>query len=184
MARPTKLTPAVQQNIIDRLKAGATVKATCDSVGIGERTYYQWVAVGKAYLDGEDHDKMPRLIKDRETLAQFSQEVTRAIADGLVMAAIRFREGMSPSEVASSTTETMTETRIGKDGKPYQYTKTVTKKTVTKSPGDWRAAMEYLARRDPDNWARQKVNLEHTGKDGGAIEFKWEDLFKRDTDSE
>lgn len=60
---------------------------------------------------------------------------------------------------------------MDKAGKPYTYRKTVTKRTVAHMPGDWRAAAEYLARRDPDNWARTAPQkLEHTGANGGAIE--------------
>lgn len=172
MPRPTKLTPDTQQKIIERLQAGSTIKSTCDSVGIGERTYYQWVEIGNAYNNDEDHDRMPRLIKDREAMAQFAQEATRAQADGMITAAIQFKKGMLPSDSESVTTKTIKETRIGKDGTPYEYVKQETTRTVTKHPGDWRAAMEYLARRDPENWARQKVSHEVSGPDGGAIETK------------
>lgn len=37
--------------------------------------------------------------------------------------------------------------------------------------GDWRAALEFLKRRDPENW-REISGVEMTGKDGGAIETK------------
>ena len=35
---------------------------------------------------------------------------------------------------------------------------------------DWKAAKEFLERRYPEHWARRE-KLEHTGKDGGAIEI-------------
>lgn len=35
--------------------------------------------------------------------------------------------------------------------------------------GDWRAALEYLKRRDPENWG-DRQSLEHTGKNGAALE--------------
>lgn len=155
MARPTKLNPELQQKIIERLQAGSTIKATCDSVGLGVSTFYQWVEIGEAYLAGLDHDRMPRLIVEREAYAEFAEGTTRAQADGLIQAAVRFRQGMNPYDTESVTTETLEETRLDKDGKPYTYRKTITKKTIAHFPGDWRAAAEYLARRDPENWARQ-----------------------------
>ena len=178
MARPTKLTPDLQEDILRALRAGATIESTCDSVGIGVSTFYMWVAVGEAYRDKQPHDKMPRKIKDREALSEFSEQVTRAKANGLIHATVRFREGMNPSQTVSNITETVTETRLRTvkkpDGSteqvPYEHTKTTNRRMITDSPGDWRAAMEYLARRDPEHWARQTIHHEHTGKDGKPIE--------------
>jgi transposase-like protein len=152
MPRPTKLTPDLQSKILERLRAGATVQATCDSVGIHKSTFYDWIDRGEKAKSG--------------IFSDFSDEATRAQADGLITAAIQFKKGMLPNDTESVTTESFEETRIDKDGKPYQYRKTVTKRTVTHNQGDWRAAMEYLARRDPDNWARQKVELDIGNKDG------------------
>jgi hypothetical protein len=182
MPRPSKLTPEVQLMIIERLGAGATIKATCDSVGIGTSTFYQWIDIGKAYRNGIDHDRMPRLIKDREIYADFADETTRAQADGMITAAIQFKKGMLPQDSKTTTTKTTTETRVDKNGELYDYTKTETTYTTTHHPGDWRAAMEYLARRDPENWARQKISHELTGKDGGAIEFKL--TYPKDNDAD
>lgn len=182
MPRPTKLTPELQKDILDRLRAGSTIKSTCDSVGIGESTYYQWVDIGNAYLDGQDHDRMPRLVKDREAFAEFAEEATRAQAEGMITAAIRFKQGMEPSESVSETTKTMTETRLDKNGTPYEYTKRETTRTITKHPGDWRAAMEYLARRDPDNWARQKIQHDIGNADGKPFEVLWSQVMRVDPD--
>jgi transposase-like protein len=172
MARPTKLTPDTQQKIVERLQAGSTVEATCDSVGIAKSSFYLWLAIGNAHANGETHESMPRLVAEREMFSEFSDAVTRAQADGLIQAAVRFRQGMNPYDTESVTTETLEETRLDKEGKPYVYRKTITKKTIAHFPGDWRAAMEYLARRDPANWAQQKISHELTGKDGGALTIK------------
>lgn len=186
MPRPTKLTPDMQEEIVRRLRAGATIKATCDSVGIGTTTYYLWHEIGNAHLDKQPHDRMPRKVADREIYVAFVDATTRAQADGLIQAAIAFRTGMNPSQQVSNTTETVTETKLRtvkhKDGTveqvPYEQTKTINKRTTADMPGDWRAAMEYLARRDPDNWARQKISHEHTGKDGEDLKI----IFKTGMD--
>jgi hypothetical protein len=176
MPRPTKLTPDMQHMIITRLSAGSPIETTCDSVGIHKDTFYQWLLKGEA-------GKAP--------YADFADAVARAKADGLIQAAIRFREGMNPSDVEAVTTETSVETRLRKvkmkDGsiveEPYEYKKTVTRKTVTHAPGDWRAAMEYLARRDPKHWANVQKN-EHMGKDGGKIQFEWSQVMQVLTDDD
>jgi transposase-like protein len=173
LGRPSKFTPETRATILECLQSGATIKATCDSVGIAESTYFGWVDIGRAHINGEPHPHMPKTLEKRQAFSDFLEAVTRAQAEGLIHATIAFRQGMNPSETVSSTTETLEETRLDKEGKPYTYLKTVTRHTITRIPGDWRAAMEYLARRDPDNWARtapQKV--EHTGENGGAIIIK------------
>lgn len=173
--RPSKFTPETRKAILERLSAGSTIKATCDSVGVGVSTYMEWLEIGRAHLNDEPHDRMPRLIAEREAFAEFVEATTRAAADGMIRAAIAFRQGMNPSESVANTTETFEETRLDKDGKPYIYRKTVAKRTVTTTPGDWRAAMEYLARRDPENWARtnpQKV--EHSG----TVTMTWAQMLE------
>jgi hypothetical protein len=171
--RPSKFTPETRKAILERLAAGSTIKATCDSVGVGVSVYHLWIEIGNAIQNGEGHKNAPTDEASRQDYLDFLEATTRASAEGLIRAAIAFRQGMNPSESVSNTTETLQETRLDKNGKPYTYTKTITKRTVTQTPGDWRAAMEYLARRDPENWARvnpQKVEV--TGKDGGAIILK------------
>lgn len=156
--RKTKLNLAMQDLIVVRLEHGATIKATCDSVGISTVTFHNWLNRGEAELTRRENGNVKNTTdkwQNEQPFVMFFNEVTRAQADGLIQAVLRFREGMEQSEVVSRAEETVTETRIGKDGNPYEYTKTVTKVTTTTQPGDWRAAMEYLARRDPDNWARR-----------------------------
>lgn len=150
MPRPSKLSPDLQAKIVERLQAGATIQATCDSVGIHKQTFYNWMEQGEKAKSGAFFD--------------FFDAATRAQADGLIQAAIRFRQGMNPYDAETVTTESFEETRLDKEGKPYTYRKTVTKRTVAHMPGDWRAAADYLARRDPENWARTAPQkLEHTG---------------------
>lgn len=154
MGRPTKLTTEIQEQIVTRLKAGATIKATCDSVGIHVDTYQNWIKRGNKARNG--------------MYFSFFDEATRARSDGLIHAAISFRAGMNPSKTVTEHTETVTETRLrtikNEDGSteqvPYQHIKETNKDIITNHPGDWRAAMEYLARRDPDEWARQKIQID------------------------
>jgi hypothetical protein len=158
----------LQEEVVKALQAGATIKATCDSLNLGVSTFTMWVAVGEAYSNGEDHKNMPRKIVDREALSAFSAATTRAKSVGLVTAAARFRQGMNPSETVSITSETKTETRLRTikhpDGRveqvPYDHISRVEKQTTTHHPGDWRAAESYLARRDTTNWGKQEVAVD------------------------
>lgn len=42
--RPTILTADLQNEIVEALKTGLPIKLTCEYVGIGERTFYDWQA--------------------------------------------------------------------------------------------------------------------------------------------
>lgn len=145
------MTDPVQKEIVRLLELGVTIADTCAHAGIGERTYYDWVRRGEA---GE------------EPFQQFSQAVSRAHGAAKVKAIETLRTAMSPYNTTRTTTETFTETRLGRDGKPYDYKRVKQSKTVERMQGDWRAALEYLKRRFPDEWTeRHQV----TGKDGEPL---------------
>ena len=46
--RPTKLTPKLQDEIVDLLKAGNYIETACVVVGINKTTFYQWLKRGKS----------------------------------------------------------------------------------------------------------------------------------------
>jgi len=181
MGRPTKLTPEVQAKIIQALEAGATVQASCDFVGIHKATYYDWLIRGEAERTRRENNGIKEGTKQwvaEQIYLDFSDAATRAQASGLVNASIQFRAGMNPSKSVTNTTITTTETRLRTikhdDGRveqiPYDHVKSEQRQSITDTPGDWRAAMEYLARRDPESWARQKIDLAHSGKIDTGIE--------------
>ena len=45
--RKPKLTEELQEQLCQELAKGKTVKGACGAVGIGERTYYDWIEKGK-----------------------------------------------------------------------------------------------------------------------------------------
>lgn len=142
MARPTKLNKALQTKLVKLLKTGATVADACQHVGLAESTFYDWQAKGDA--------------GDSEFL-EFSEAVNRARNDAKVSAIDTLRTAMSPYRETSTTTETFTETRLDRKGAPYEYTRQTERKTVTLMAGDWRAAVEYLKRRYPDEWSEKRI---------------------------
>lgn|GEM_PF-6723318 len=143
--RSSKLTPELQKDLCDNLKAGVVVRDACAQVGIGESTYYAWLTKsGKLYVE-------------------FREAVRRAQSSARVSATLALRSGMLASQTVIEATEIFTETRLRKmtDGseEPYTYEKKTTRKSTTKHPSDWRAALEYLKRRDPEHWS-DRVRVE------------------------
>lgn len=45
--RKPKLTDELQEQLCQELAKGKTVKGACGAVGLGERTYYDWIEKGK-----------------------------------------------------------------------------------------------------------------------------------------
>lgn len=136
--RKTLYSPEMVAEIVKLLASGCVVADVCHKVGIAQDTYFGWVK------------KYP----------EFFEAVKRARADAQVGATLSLRKAMMPHDVTTRTTKTFSETRLrkvrAKDGTvsevPYEYTKTEHTDSVT-NEFDWRAAMEYLKRRDPENWA-------------------------------
>jgi len=69
MARPTKLTAAVQQDLVYALTEGAAIAHACDYAGIATSTYYDWMQRGAASEAG---------------FAEFAETMTRARGRGVV----------------------------------------------------------------------------------------------------
>lgn len=151
MARPTKLNPQLQKQIVKRLSAGVTVADMCASVGISESTFYAWVKRGE---------------EEGNEFSEFSEAVSRAHNAAKVKAIETLRAAMSPYSQTQTVKKTFIETRLTRGGIPYEYKRVEESKSVMRYPGDWKAGMEYLKRRFPDEWSERH---ELTGKDGSAL---------------
>lgn len=138
--RKSKYTPERVKQITDALSIGATHEDAFTNAGISHQTFYRWL----------------------ETKSDFREAVNRAQTNAHLAAvgAIRYAIQGHPEE--STTTETYTETRLrwGENDEqvPYQHTRTVRKHTVSHVAPDWRAAIDYLKRRDPEHWS-DKINI-------------------------
>lgn len=93
MARPSKLTPEIQQRIVSLIKAGNYAETAARASGIGPSTYYRWMDRGRDEQARLDQGGRPR--KTEAPYREFWEAVTRAdaeaeaIAAGLVMTAAR-----------------------------------------------------------------------------------------------
>ena len=67
MGRPSKLTPEVQELIVDGISAGLTYRLSCERAGIFPSTFYVWIERGERQVKGRYKD--------------FAEAVTRAKAD-------------------------------------------------------------------------------------------------------
>ena len=56
MARPTKLTPAVLERIVQAVKAGLTYEVAAQAAGVDRATFYRWKARGEHDQHGPYRD--------------------------------------------------------------------------------------------------------------------------------
>lgn len=141
--RRTKYDDKLAADIVKLVGAGCIVADVCARVGIAQSTYFDWL------------NKRP----------EFLESVNRAKGEANSNAVLSLRKAMMPHDVASRTTKTISETRLrkAKDKEtgaivevPYTYTKTENSETLS-NEFDWRAALEFLKRRDPDNWSEHLI---------------------------
>lgn len=140
--RNTKLDARLQKQIVKLLKTGVSIKDTCAALGIHHDTYYGWLERGAA---GES------------PFSEFSEAVSRAHNAAKVTAIGTLRGAMSPTKTVKKVKNTFTETRVNVYGREYPYTRVEEEETTIIAPGDWRAAVEYLRRRFPDEWSDKQV---------------------------
>jgi len=88
MARPTKLTPAVQKKIVDAIKAGNYMETAAAYAGISKQTLYNWMRKGaraekgkhRAFLDAVEKALAEAEIEDVLTIGAAAKEVWQAAA--------------------------------------------------------------------------------------------------------
>ena len=140
VGRRPKISPKIREIIITGIKSGMTYKAACDLAGIGQTTFYRWQELGETEQSG--------------VYREFWQELKNAEAE------IQQRMLDVVRESAEKGTEEVTKvTRRDANGNIVE-----TVETLKSSPRDWRAAMTFLERRNPEEFARRFVHH------GGSVE--------------
>ncbi len=128
MARPTKLTPAVQEHITNAIRMGAAYTHAAQFGGITYNAMRNWILRGEAEIkrrEGRVKEGSAQWEKE-QPYVEFFHNIKKAEADAVV-------RWLGQIETAA------------KDG-------------------TWQAAAWKAERRYPDEYGRQKISHEHTGK--------------------
>lgn len=125
------------ESVAGSISVGASVTDTAGALGIGRSTLYRWLKEGKeaAGRQAAGYDDFEPL------LLRLHEEVEKATHEAKVEALMAIRKGFR------GWTETETTTVTGEDGKVKTTVKTRTR-------FDWQAALAYLERKHPKEWAR------------------------------
>lgn len=70
VGRPTKLTPEIQERIVDLLKAGNYVETACAIVGIGRTTYYDWMKKADESSRANKYTRFQDAVRQAEAWAE------------------------------------------------------------------------------------------------------------------
>lgn len=152
MGRPTALTPDVHATIVRALRAGAYLREGAGMAGVAERTVYQWLQRGEEAIEATE---VANATAEREAgttdstdeagiievptddpawvYAQFAQAVMEARAQARVAAVATLKAAVSGAPAV-----------FDEHGNVI----------VAERPPEWRAALEFLARTDPEHWGR------------------------------
>ena len=129
MARPTKLTEAVQRRICEAIAAGNTWRAVAEFAGIGESTMRNWLAKGRTAKRADSPYRA------------FLAAIKKAEADAEVRNVAIIQKTAQGGQVIERTTRTK------KDG--------TTEVTEKFAPSQWTASAWWLERRLHAEWGRK-----------------------------
>ena len=99
MGRPTKLTPEVQQVIIEGLEHGMHQESACSRAGINKTTYYRWLERGDSEAPEDEIYRTFRHAVEKARAkpeAEALQAINVAWRDGTWQAAAWFLERSHP----------------------------------------------------------------------------------------
>jgi len=74
--RKTKLTPELQEEVVKRIRAGNYIQVSCEAVGIGVSTYFEWLKKGEE--GKKPYTEFTEAIKKAESEAQVNYVATVA----------------------------------------------------------------------------------------------------------
>ena len=80
MARPTKLTPELQDEIIKVIRSGNYIETACAYVGINKSTFYDWLKRGAREKDRIAKNPRAKVRKSEKPFVDFSNAIEKALA--------------------------------------------------------------------------------------------------------
>lgn len=88
MARPSKLSPELRDQVAQLIRAGNTVEIAATTAGVSERTFYSWMEKGEAEEAGDHADFRDAVEQARaESEAVLVTRIAKAASNGSWQAA-------------------------------------------------------------------------------------------------
>lgn len=158
MARPTKLTPELQERIMAYLNSAVTIETACAACGIAARTYRAWLQHGREVQARLEEDPKAKLKKDDALYLEFleaSDEVLARVETRILAGINQSAQGYD----VERTTEVYERRKVGKE----EQLVLIERKTLREREKDWKAGAFLAERRWAARWGvQQKVLLDAT----------------------
>jgi hypothetical protein len=144
--RPTALTPAVADRIVDAVACGNHLTTACAAAGISRSTLYRWLE--KAAVVDESIGAGERCSREALAFCDFRDRLALARARAELDAVKVIQRAMRGGEVIRQAPARDRQGRVllGADGEPVYVN--------TYSAPDGRLALAFLARSSPEKWGR------------------------------
>lgn len=99
MARPSKLTPAVQEQICNAIKAGNYSEIAARYAGISSTTFYKWMALGEGNDAKDPYKEFREAVENARATAEVRNIglIQQAANNGTWQAAAWFLERTAPN---------------------------------------------------------------------------------------
>lgn len=81
IGRPTKLTPKLQEEIVQVIRAGNYVETACSFVGINKTTFYDWLKRGAREQARLEKDSSAKIDPQERIYLNFSNAIKKAEAE-------------------------------------------------------------------------------------------------------
>lgn len=171
--QPPKLTPEVQQKIVDAIIGGNFIDVACGYAGVSKSSHYGWMDRARKELARLEADPKARARKSEEPYLDYLEAIEGANKRAEVRAVgVVIKAAFGGTEVKSKTTTTRTPVRLNgqiqrdANGQVLHSEKIVEESTI--APPDIKAATWWLEHRAPERWGRKR--LEITGAEGGPVQ--------------
>ena len=158
MARPTKLTPDVQQKICTAIQGGNYIETAAAFAGINKSTLYLWLKRGGDELARVEKNGRLRIRVGEAIFVEFSNAVEEALAQSELHDVLIIQRAAAGYEVL------VTKEAMDKDGDVHVL-------ATNSHEFDWRASAWRLERKFPDRWGRRE-RTELSGPGGGPIQME------------
>ena len=156
----------------EAIGAGLTIERTCHHYGINDSTWRRWRQQGEADLD----EGTPETLEAR--LCTAVQEARLTAERRAVLALVRAAVGDEQTVTRTTETERWLRVKNTETGE-WEYQRFVERSTITetRTVRDWRAALAWLERTQPHDYARVTRQWV-SGPDEGPLEFQSVDAMR------
>lgn len=173
MGRDSALTPAIQERIVEAVRAGMHIRRAAERAGISETTFYRWMEKGDPDnpaapppLQGMKLDRLRSLVKDNQvTLPR--RATKEQIVTALTLAGVGSWDQFRTFREAVEAAEADCELRVIAQWQETMRPLTDEKGNVVR-PANYNSMATFAARRWPERWSPKHI-LEISGRDGGPI---------------